>query len=202
MSMSLYKSGVPIGNRPSNHTEKIMGTNEEPWMTRDSINWLYNYILNESNKSIKLLEYGCGSSTAYFLSLGIEVTSIEHHEMWFTDVNTKLDKNNIKMHWIPYLIKSKKEGNDEGTDGEYYDDYVNHINKLSTFDIIIIDGRCRSSCIKNSIHHLNDGGLFIVDNAERKQYKKAIDTYIPDSWKKHIFPTIVDTTIIWIKPFK
>lgn len=67
------------------------------------------------------------------------------------------------------------------------------------FDIIIIDGRCSSSCIEKSISHLNEGGLFIVDNAERNIYKDSIDKFIPKNWKKYEFPTCVDTTIIWIK---
>ena len=178
-----------------------MGTNEEPWMSRGSINWLYNYIKNNSINKLKLLEYGCGSSTAYFLSLGLEVTTIEHHDLWLSEVKSKLNPK-LSSNWIPYLINTQKEGDDEGSDGdgEYYDDYVNHVKKLDMFDIIIVDGRCRSSCIKQSIEHLNNGGLFIVDNAERCMYKEAIDKYIPKIWEEHAFPTMVDTTIIWIKP--
>ena len=197
-SKIFYKSGIKIGGRPNNHTPDIMGTNEEPWMTRQSINWLYNYIVNNPIRNLKLLEYGCGSSTAYFLSLGLIVTSIEHVYSWLSAVK-KVLKPNLLDNWIPYLIKNQKTGIDEGSDGEYYDDYVNHVNKLEMFDIIIVDGRCRSSCIKNSILHLNNGGLFIIDNAERDNYSKAIDKYIPKHWKKHEFPTHVDTTIIWIK---
>tara|TARA_B110000858_G_scaffold197818_1_gene260904 strand:+ start:5754 stop:6050 length:297 start_codon:yes stop_codon:yes gene_type:complete len=98
------------------------------------------------------------------------------------------------------LIKNQKKGLDEGSDGEYYDDYINHINKLGMFEIIIVDGRCRSKCIEKSIKNLNSGGVFIVDNAERKHYKKSIDNNIPKYWEKHVFQTPVDTTIIWIKP--
>ena len=56
-----------------------------------------------------------------------------------------------------------------------YDDYVHSIDNMEKFDIIIVDGRARSHCILNSIDKLNKGGLFIVDNAERHYYKKAID---------------------------
>ena len=75
-----YKSGIPIGNRPYSHTPEIMGTNEEPWMTRGSINFIYDFINKNKNKD-KLLEYGCGSSTAYFLSLNLKVSSIEHNNL-------------------------------------------------------------------------------------------------------------------------
>ena len=196
---NFYKSGIKIGNRPPNHTPDIMGTNEEPWMTRESINWLYKYIVNNPIKNLKLLEYGSGSSTAYFLSLGLIVTSIEHHDEWLSSIKNNLTPN-LLNNWIPCLIKNQKEGLDQGSDGEYYDDYVKHINKLEMFDIIIVDGRCRSKCIEKSIKKLNSGGLFVVDNAERKGYQKSINNNIPKHWKKHVFPTPVDTTIIWIKP--
>lgn len=193
-----YKSGIAIGNRPKDHASNIMGTNEEPWMTRESINRLYKFI-KDSSKKLTLLEYGCGSSTAYFLSLGLEVTSIEHHNGWLTNVKRKLSKT-LLDNWKPCLINAQKEGDELGSDGEYYDEYVNYVKKLGMFDIIIIDGRCRSSCIKYSINHLNAGGLFICDNAERSRYQDAINKYIPTTWETHIFPTVVDTTIIWSKP--
>ena len=192
-----YKSGIKIGVRPSSHTPDIMGTNEEPWMTRQSINWLYNFIKKNTNCN-KLLEYGCGSSTAYFLSLNLNVTSIENHALWLHKVKKALNKK-LLNNWIPLLIKSQLQGTEKGSDGDYYDDYVNYVDNLKMFDIIIVDGRCRSSCIKKSIGHLNNGGLFIVDNAERRLYQKAIDKYIPKSWNRYDFPTPVDTTIIWIK---
>jgi len=198
--VNFYKSGIPIGTRPSNHTPDIMGTNEEPWMTRESINYIYNYINCSNNTdTLKLLEYGCGSSTAYFLSLGLKVSSIEHNKIWLDDLKSKLDDTYLN-NWYPYLISNQSEGNYEGSDGEFYDDYVNKINDLNNFDIIIIDGRCRSQCIINSINKLNKGGLFIVDNAERKKYNNAIKNYIPTDWKKNIFSTKVDTTIVWEKP--
>lgn len=198
--MILHKSGIKIGNRCSKHTPDIMGTNEEPWMTRDSINWLYNY-LKKNNNLKTLLEYGCGSSTPYFLSLNLHVTSIEHNKKWLNEVSNKINtfENYIKL-WTPILKELTLEGDEIGSDNEcYFDDYVNEISNLENFDIIIVDGRCRSSCIKKSISHLNKNGIFIVDNAEREIYKDAIDNYIPKDWKKYVFPTKVDTTIIWIK---
>ena len=201
---SFYKSGIKIGTRPKAHTPDIIGTTEKPWMTRESINWLYTYIVDNPIKKLKLLEYGCGSSTAYFLSLDVLVSSIEHNELWLSAVKNKLNPK-LLNNWTTYLIKNQEEGLYIyiyiGSDGEgkYYDDYANRINKLKTFDIIIVDGRCRSKCIENSIKKLNDGGLFIVDNSDRKTYHKSIDDNIPKHWKKLEFPTPVDTTTIWIK---
>ena len=87
--MNIYNSGIPIGSRPPSHTPDIMGTNEEPWMTRGSINYLYYHI--PKLKSKKLLEYGSGSSTAWFLKvMNCEVTSIEHHFYFLDNINKKI----------------------------------------------------------------------------------------------------------------
>jgi hypothetical protein len=200
MSNIIFKSGIPIGLRPDYHLENIMGTNEEPWMTRNSINFIYNHIkLQDKYKT--LLEYGCGSSTLWFIKvLNLNVTSIEHDKKWLLEVKNKIPSDFINK-WTLYFKPNQIYGNDEGSENEYdfYDDYVNCIDVLNNFDIIVIDGRCRSKCIIKSINKLNPGGLFIVDNAERENYKNAIDI-IPKNWIKHVFPTSIDTTIVWIKP--
>jgi hypothetical protein len=195
----MFLSGYPIGKRPNEHTPDIMGTNEEPWMTRGSITFLYNYI-TKNDKYTNLLEYGCGSSTAYFLKVfNLNVTSIEHNKQWLLNVKNILP--NIYLNkWKYYLRPSSVNGNCIGSgDDEYYDEYVNVVDSLDTFDIIIIDGRCRSKCINKTINKLNPGGLYVVDNAERPAYRNAINN-IPKNWISHIFKTSVDTTIVWIKP--
>lgn len=191
----IYKSGIPIGTRPHSHTQNIMGTNEEPWMSRDSIDFIYPIISNMKNKN--LLEFGCGSSTAWFLKvLNCNVTSIEHDKHWLDDVQNKIPEY-LNNKWTPVFKKPSYSGECNGSNDElFYDDYVHSIDNMEKFDIIIVDGRARSHCILNSIDKLNKNGLFIVDNAERKAYKKAIDK-IPKKWFKYSFPCPVDTTIVW-----
>ena len=191
----LYKSGIPIGSRPSFHTPNIMGTNEEPWMSRESINFIYPKISKMKNKN--LLEFGCGSSTAWFLKmLNCNVTSVEHDKYWLDSVKQKIPEH-LQNNWTPVFKPPVFFGECKGSGDEFfYDDYVHSIDDMEKFDIIIVDGRARSHCILNSINKLNKGGLFIVDNAERHFYKKAIDK-IPMKWFKYSFPCPVDTTIVW-----
>lgn len=196
---SLIKSGVPLGTRPEWHFPKLIGTNEEPWMVRESINFIYEQI--SKLESRKLLEYGSGSSSIWFLKmLNCEVTSIEHDSDWYKKVEEKIP-NEYKNKWKGILKLNQIEGFDEGsgTDDEfYYDEYVKTIDELEEFDIIVIDGRCRSKCILKSISKLKSKGIFIVDNAERLTYRKAINK-IPKEWKKYIFSNHIDTTIVWKK---
>jgi predicted O-methyltransferase YrrM len=56
--------------------------------------------------------------------------------------------------------------------------YVKQIDEFPDeyFDIILIDGRARPSCIKRSVSKVKPGGLLILDNSEREYYlAKAIE---------------------------
>lgn len=50
--------------------------------------------------------------------------------------------------------------------------YVKSIDEYPDgyFDLILVDGRARPSCILHSIPKLKSGGLLVVDNAERSYY--------------------------------
>lgn len=197
--MNFIKSGIPLGSRPNWHHPNLIGTTEEPWMVREAIKFIYEKI--SKLESRKLLEYGAGSSTIWFLKmLNCEVTSIENDLEWYKEVELKIPIE-YKSKWTGILKLKQSEGFDEGsgTDDEfYYDDYVKTIDDLDEFDIIVVDGRCRSKCILKSLQKLKPNGIFIVDNAERDRYRKSINK-IPKDWDKYVFSNHIDTTIVWIK---
>ena len=54
-------------------------------------------------------------------------------------------------------------------------EYENYITNFKNyFDIIIIDGRRRITCSKNSITSLNNSGVIIWDNTDRIEYVEGI----------------------------
>lgn len=203
-NIKIYNSNIPIGpKRPKFHPPKYMGTNQEPWFTRESIIFLYNYIKN-NKKNIKVLEYGSGSSTAWFLKNGCEVTSVEHIKKWLDELGTKIPEN-LKNKWIPKHIEIQNAYTKKSNSFNY-DNFVKQNEKM--YDIICIDGygigdtghggSSRVRCLINSIDKINNNGLLVLDNAERKNYKKGIDS-VPKNWLRKDFITPVDTTIIWRK---
>jgi hypothetical protein len=44
-----------------------------------------------------------------------------------------------------------------------------------SFDLIVIDGRCRSECLEEARHKLTDGGVIVFDNSSRRRYREAIN---------------------------
>jgi hypothetical protein len=196
----ICKCGIPVGSRPADHKYIYIGTNEEPWLSRGSINYIYNFYFNQNN-NINVLEYGSGSSTLWFLKNKCKVTSIEHVEYWLNKLKENIPID-LKKNWTPILKKTNTENinNDyDGSDNENYEDYAKEVNNLEMFDIIVIDGRCRRNCLKNSIPHLKSNGLFILDNADHIPQKKIDLNLIPDDWIRLDFGNKIDLTIVWYK---
>ena len=50
----------------------------------------------------KCLEYGCGTSTPYYMSHlpdGAQWVSIEHHKGWFDKISKVIDRPNLSLHF-------------------------------------------------------------------------------------------------------
>jgi predicted O-methyltransferase YrrM len=141
-----------------------------PWLTEYSIEYIMNFIKNQK-KRINILEFGCGGSTIFFSNIDTNLISIEHDEEWFTEINKHVNKDNC-------LIILKKSKVIEGTD--YLENsYFNVVNELEikSFDFILIDGRDRVECFKKSEPLLVDGGIIVLDNSERDEYKEIFELY-------------------------
>lgn len=166
-----------------------------PWLNDEAIEFLQNFI--EQNPNAKILEFGSGGSTVWFSQRTKFLTSIEHNKEWFNFVNKSLleDKNcnSVCMRLI--------EQNYYEVCSEFSDEY---------FDIILVDGVNRKKCIKASIRILKQGGVLMLDNAERPWYNKIYSML--NNWQ--IYKTLQVRTDLsgnatklrqtnwWIKPYK
>jgi hypothetical protein len=89
--------------------------------------------------------------------------------------------------WTPLMIEAEPAGestNLEASDPDHYfsanEEYPDKIfRKYATaidsyqdeaFDLVLVDGRVRPSCIKHGASKVKIGGLLILDNAERDYY--------------------------------
>ena len=115
----------------------------------------------DTHPNAKVLEFGSGSSTLWFAKHTKNLVSVEHHPDWFKKIGelliSKSECNtvNLILHERPYYTICN----------QFPDNY---------FDLILVDGRNRSGCIKHSIRTLKRGGVLMLDNAERRYYRKAI----------------------------
>lgn len=160
------------------HTTKYTGDVDEPWFTRGAITFL-NKVLN---KNMVAIEYGCGTSTIWYVQKVKRLTSIEHDKKWFDKMNKYLQLNDIKNVDLIYA--------------DLYDGYVNMIDEMGMFDLISVDGRRRSDCISHAHKHVRIGGYLLLDNAERGRYQDAIKHYI-SNWKRFDFSNGIWLTSIF-----
>ena len=177
----------------------------KPWLSPASIRILTEFL----NKSMTALEYGSGRSTIYFAKRVKKLICIEHHPEWFELVSRELIKNEINnVEYIKIssqLPESKKEiekryKKEFHNENDVYADYFERINDFPDlfFDFILIDGRARVECSSRAIPKLKNGGIFILDNSERRRYKPV--HAMLSKWKKVETTSGLTNTTIWFKP--
>jgi hypothetical protein len=157
-------------------------SNELPWINFPAIDFLKKYLKH----GMKVFEYGGGGSTLFFLSNGCSVSTVEHSPEWFHNIESII-KNKYPGLWDGNLIVSEKNTRSGSLDISNPDDYASDDAAFSkdtfkayasnigrfpdtTFDVVLVDGRARPSCMGHAISKVKYGGLLILDNSERKYY--------------------------------
>jgi predicted O-methyltransferase YrrM len=146
-----------------------------PWMSYPAIEFLQKTI----NKSHKIFEFGCGSSTVFFAKNAGSVTSIETNKKWQEAIETKLKSANLSAK-ITLMA--------DGIDNKNYQTFPQNLPEK--FDFIIIDSIKRFFCAQNAINALKEGGTIILDDSERKNYQKIFDFFAENGFKAENFTGI------------
>ena len=154
-----------------------------PWMNFNAISFLNKFL----TKDMTVFEWGSGSSTLFLSHRVHKVISIEHNKEWYSKVNDMLREykvNNLTYKLIEpeYIGENADKLNFKDPSHNYSEDnayekydfkkYVLSIEEFpdKSFDLIIIDGRARPSCLFHSLKKLKDNGYILIDNTERDYY--------------------------------
>jgi hypothetical protein len=150
-----------------------------PWWTFAATRQVEKF-LRQRGGLASVFEYGPGASTVWLSKRARRVAYVEH-DAGFTQVVDQLtvDAGNVTGVLVaPILCKAGDAQCPSGRNGyEEYDfsAYVSAIrNAGGPFDLIVIDGRARSSCLCEAVKHLNADGIILFDNSHRKRYRSAI----------------------------
>jgi len=128
---------------------------DSPWMTAEVIK-LLDQLIMPSDKGI---EFGSGRSTRWFASRCSYLISVENNKEWYNYVSKQLDSlKNVDYHYK--LVNTSSPAHSE---------YLDPINSLAdeSMDFIINDGKLRDYVAIHSISKLKNGGIYILDDAER-----------------------------------
>jgi predicted O-methyltransferase YrrM len=150
-----------------------------PWWTYPAIAEVDAFLADRDGKA-RVFEYGSGASTVWLAKRAGAVHSVEHDAAWASVLRPKLaDVDHVELVCIEpdertavSTVVSAKRGH-EGFD---FARYVQAIDEVGgTFDVVVVDGRARSSCLEHALRHLADDGLIVFDNAARSRYRAAIE---------------------------
>lgn len=149
-----------------------------PWVNDETKKWLDEHV----KKGNIVFEYGSGGSTLYFADRATKVFSVEHKINWYMRLRKKtreMGLHNCEIYFAEAAMGSR-DGfmSTEGSlSGVNFKEYVEKIFAFPDryFDIVFVDGRARSACIKASLPKVKNGGYIVLDNSERPGYQPAFE---------------------------
>ncbi len=149
-----------------------------PWWTLRAARLIDRFLRNRPGATV--FEYGAGGSTVFLAKRAGIVISAEHDPQWHALVAKK-----VKTH--PNVLMTLAEAGPGSSSGDFasghaawrgfdFRDYVKAIDRFEgSFDLVVIDGRCRNRCLEKAIQRVKPDGVILFDNAGRKRYRVALE---------------------------
>jgi hypothetical protein len=152
-----------------------------PWLNFNAV----DFILQKMSPLQQIAEYGSGGSTLFFLRQNCLVVTVEHDPGWFRAVELAVRAEGHQGRWTglhetPFVIPGSPNHDYENPDSYFssesrnlnYRSYASALDRFpdAFFDLVLVDGRARPSCIKHAVAKVKLGGFLVVDNTERSYY--------------------------------
>lgn len=167
--------------------EKDALKNAIPWITFKAI----DYLNANLSREMKVFEFGGGGSTLFFNSRVGELTTVEHDKNWFEALHEEME-HKAKARWQGLFIEPQDKSSPEDLDPANPDDYFSEDQAFRSktfqtyacaieaypdqhFDLVLIDGRARPSCLKHSLAKVKMGGMLVLDNTDREYYLRRFN---------------------------
>ena len=150
--------------------------------SHDQYIFMTNFLKNDS----VFLEYGSGNSTFLFSYFVKKYISIEHNNGWYSKVNGKIRKMNLKHIDHFYIPASDHQPHDHMDLEEFnqekgsllFFEYICFPEKLNTiFDFVFIDGRARVHCCNFMKKFIHKNSLIFFHDWERSYYHSVLESY-------------------------
>ena len=151
-----------------------------PWWTFSAIDAVNSFLASRNHKA-RVYEFGAGASTVWLAKRSGSVDSVEHDAPFAQTMGGIFGAYpNIAVRVVEPVAASafsKARSNRKGYTQCSFDQYVSSIDRVDgTFDLIVIDGRARVSCLAKSVRRLSPGGMILFDNSNRPEYRQAINS--------------------------
>ena len=162
---------------------------ELPWITLIVERLIRRHLEIDCARRGKVFEFGSGGSSVYLRRRAAEVVTVEHDPEWFQKVNDCAESTGMRMRGL-FLVEPERvqlTGGDVSDPSTYrsadpphsastFKTYASFIDQYpeSYFDLVIVDGRSRPSCLVHAMPRIRVGGLLVLDNAEREYYLRHV----------------------------
>lgn len=163
-----------------------------PWMNYRVISYIEKFAV----PGAKIFEYGSGASTKYWISRGCSVISVEHDPEFFNkmalDLSGECDYRLIEPEVASGCNSTSAASPDSYCSSDFngysFESYVKAIDDYPDgfFDIVVVDGRARPSCIKHAIPKVKSGGAIVLDNSDRQYYLERT-IHLFENWPRKTF---------------
>lgn len=157
-----------------------------------------DYLISKMPVISSVFEYGSGQSTIFWANHGKQVISIEHDPEFYRSMIGKLSLiDTVDYRLIePELVETGFDNfpssdalcHSANFKGYTFKKYVESINVYPNdhFDVVVVDGRARPSCLARSVSKIKPGGLLVLDNSNRKYYLQETSALLV-AWNKKTF---------------
>jgi len=137
-----------------------------PWISWGAIDYLRANVKPGS----KVLEFGGGGSTLFFLDQGCEVTTVEHDGEWADTV--------VKLAGDAPLTMLHRPVSCPITQLTPLEEAYIQAGRGSQYDVILVDGvggdvPMRMLCLEQSRSLISKNGIVLLDDADRSEYSQA-----------------------------
>lgn len=133
-----------------------------------------SFLAGRARPDMRVFEYGSGFSTLWWASRVAEVVACEHNAAWHERISAQAPGNASIVH-VPL---------DAG-----YSSYAARFP--GRFDILVIDGRNRVECARNSLECLTPTGVVIWDDIQREKYREGSCLLLSRGFKRLDFEGLV-----------
>src|SRR5215469_3048989 len=129
-----------------------------PWLSWPAVDFLKLHL----QPGMRVLEFGGGGSTEFFLSRGCDVVTVERSMEWVDKIKKRVDRVGAATRWrLEYVPESAA-----------LFDYFGSL-RMGPWNVILIDAAYRLECLEAARDYLMDGGMIVFDNADLDCYATA-----------------------------
>lgn len=171
------------------HNAEDLVAMDLPWWTYEAVDTVEAFLARFDGRA-KVFEYGSGASTVWLARRSGSVDAVEHDDAWAQRVRELLAATpglrcQPVVH-VPQVPRSQDPRVASGAPsgrGLDFEAYVHAIDSTSgDLDLVLVDGRARAEVLLHVLDRVGQGGVVLLDDAQRPRYRAAVDEAARQGW--------------------